>query len=67
MEICATQAKRQFTLLIERVQQGERITITVRGRPVTELVPLGPDEIPRFCHVWSEMMTTRELRRSALD
>jgi prevent-host-death family protein len=35
-------AKNRLSYYVERVRRGERIRITVRGRPVAELVPI-PD------------------------
>ncbi len=40
-EIGSYDAKTHLPRLIERVQGGERITITRRGVPVAELVPVG--------------------------
>ena len=38
-EIGAFEAKMQFSRLLARVEQGEEITITNRGRAVAKLVP----------------------------
>ena len=40
MEVGIYEAKTQLPKLIERVQKGERITITKHGKPVAELVPM---------------------------
>jgi prevent-host-death family protein len=40
MEVGIYEAKTQLPRLIERVQKGERITITKYGKPVAELVPM---------------------------
>jgi prevent-host-death family protein len=40
MEIGAYQAKTHLPELLERVQKGEHITITKRGKPVAELRPI---------------------------
>ncbi len=37
--IGAYEAKTKFSELLERVENGERVTITRHGRPVAELVP----------------------------
>jgi prevent-host-death family protein len=37
--IGAFEAKAQLSRLLRAVEQGERFTITVRGRPVADLVP----------------------------
>ena len=39
MKITYSEARRSFATLLERAAQGERITITRRGRPVAELGP----------------------------
>lgn len=45
-EIGAYDAKTHLSELLDRVEKGERITITRYGRPVAELVPAG--ESPAF-------------------
>jgi len=40
--ISAAEANRNFSALLRRVQQGERVTITSRGKPVAEIAPPGP-------------------------
>ena len=45
-EVGAYQAKTHLAELLDRVERGERITITRHGRPVAELVPpVGGQEI----------------------
>jgi len=39
VNIGAFEAKAQLSRLLRAVEQGERFTITVRGRPVADLVP----------------------------
>ncbi len=39
-EIGAYEAKTHLPKLLERIQKGERFTITKHGRPVAELVPV---------------------------
>ena len=39
-EVGAYEAKTHLPKLLERVQKGERFTITKHGRPVAELVPI---------------------------
>jgi prevent-host-death family protein len=41
--VSAAEANRNFSKLLGRVDKGERITITSRGRPVAVLVPAGDD------------------------
>ena len=38
------EAKTHLPALLERVRQGEKITITRRGVPIAMLVPVGPPE-----------------------
>jgi prevent-host-death family protein len=50
-EIGAYEAKTHLSRLLERVELGERITLTRHGRPVAMLVPVGErrpsDEVVR--------------------
>ncbi len=39
-EIGAFEAKTHFSSLLQRVQRGEEITVTLRGKPVAKLVPV---------------------------
>ncbi|MCT0219679.1 type II toxin-antitoxin system prevent-host-death family antitoxin [Synechococcus sp. CS-1329] len=39
--IGAFEAKAQLSRLLRAVEKGERFTITVRGKPVADLVPTG--------------------------
>jgi prevent-host-death family protein len=41
-EIGAFEAKNRLGALLDRVEQGEEIVITRRGRPVAKLIPTGP-------------------------
>ncbi len=50
----AYEAKSHFSQLLERVEQGEIVTITKHGRPVAKLVPIRRE-------------STREERRAAMD
>lgn len=40
-EVGAYEAKTNLSRLLERVERGERITLTRHGRPVAVLVPVG--------------------------
>src|SRR5690349_5802973 len=42
-EIGAFEAKNRLGALLDRVERGEEIVITRRGKPVAKLVPAGPD------------------------
>jgi prevent-host-death family protein len=41
-DIGAFEAKTHFSKLLQRVQRGEEITVTLRGKPVARLVPVKP-------------------------
>ena len=41
-EIGAFEAKNRLGTLLDRVEHGEEIVITRRGKPVAKLVPVGP-------------------------
>jgi prevent-host-death family protein len=56
----AFEAKTHFSQLLERVQRGEEITITRRGRPVARLVPAGVNHDPE-----AAMAIFRRLRERA--
>jgi prevent-host-death family protein len=45
-EVGAYEAKTHLPRLLERVAQGERITITRHGVAIAELVPAGPRQEP---------------------
>ncbi len=45
-EIASRELRNQTRALLDRVANGERITVTVNGRPVAELAPLA--ERPRW-------------------
>ncbi len=40
-EIGSFDAKAQLSKLLQAVQRGQRFTITLRGRPIADLVPSG--------------------------
>ncbi len=42
-EVGAFEAKNRLGALLDRVEQGEEIVITRRGKPVAKLVPARPD------------------------
>jgi len=60
MDIGAYEAKTHFPQLLERVEKGERITITRHGKPVALLVPA--DSVPRR-PVADVIAEIRELRK----
>lgn len=46
MEVGAYEAKTNLSRLLERVERGERITLTRHGRPVAMLVPVEEKRSP---------------------
>lgn len=42
-KVGAFEAKTHLPSLLKRVERGERITITNRGKSVAQLVPVGPE------------------------
>jgi prevent-host-death family protein len=41
------EAKNKFSELLDRVERGERVVITRRGKPVAELIPAVATEVRR--------------------
>ena len=46
-EIGSFEAKNKFSELLDRVERGEHVVITRRGKPVAELVPVALAEAQR--------------------
>lgn len=47
--VTAAEANRQFSAVLREVAQGERITVTSRGKPVATIEPIGPAaRVPRI-------------------
>ena len=48
-EVASRELRNQTRALLDRVAEGERITVTVNGRPVAELAPVAerPEWMPR--------------------
>ncbi|MDD5329320.1 MAG: type II toxin-antitoxin system prevent-host-death family antitoxin [Sulfuricella sp.] len=71
MEVGAYEAKTHLPSLLERVQQGERVTITRHGIPVAMLVPATSvvkrdiraviGELKGFARGYSSGMSIREM------
>ena len=40
-DVSIAQAKAHLSALVERVERGESVTLTKRGRPVARIVPFG--------------------------
>jgi len=50
----ARELRNHVSEVLRRVEAGERLTVTVNGRPVAELLPMDPR--PRFVS-WEEFLT----------
>ena len=61
VEVGAYEAKTNLSRLLERVERGERITLTRHGRPVAMLVPVDEKRPPE--EVVGEMRDFRRGRR----
>lgn len=59
-EIGAYEAKTHLSHLLERVERGERITLTRHGRPVAMFVPV--EEKPAVAQVMDELRKFRKGR-----
>lgn len=57
MEVGAYEAKTHLPSLLERVQHGERVTITKHGVPVAMLVPVVPVAKPDIRAAIDELKT----------
>lgn len=57
MEVGAYEAKTHLPSLLERVQHGERVTITKHGVPVAMLVPVSQVTKPDIHTVIDELRT----------
>ncbi len=55
-EIGSFNAKAQLSELLREVKRGQRFTITLRGRPVADLVPTGSAGGPVDAHAAVENM-----------
>jgi len=62
-EIGAYEAKTHLPKLLERIQKGERFTITKHGRPVAELVPVTPKNPEAIRHTINGIRSYRETLR----
>jgi prevent-host-death family protein len=60
------EAKTHLPELLERVARGERITITKRGRPVAQLVPIPPETNRDVKAVVREMLAYRDRQKRTL-
>jgi prevent-host-death family protein len=63
MDVGAYEAKTHFSQLLERVEKGERITITRHGKPVAILVPAEPAKKRPVSEVVEEILEFRKGNR----
>lgn len=63
MDIGAYEAKTHFSQLLERVENGERITITKHGKPVAVLVPAEPAKKRPVADVIEQILEFRKGNR----
>lgn len=47
MQVGTFEAKNKLSALLERVERGEVIRITRRGKPIAELRPIAVEETPK--------------------
>jgi prevent-host-death family protein len=62
-EIGAYEAKTHLPKLLERIQKGERFTITKHGRPVAELVPVSRKDPEVILHTIKDIRAFRDTLR----
>jgi prevent-host-death family protein len=65
VRVGAFEAKTHFAALLDRVQKGERITITRNGRPAAILIPVS-EEKPKLTHdeIMARMRAIRACTKS---
>ena len=59
----AFEAKTHLSRLLDKVEQGEKITITRHGAPVARLVPVETEEKPDVKKVIEEIRAFRKVMR----
>jgi prevent-host-death family protein len=57
------EAKRYLSALLERVERGEEIVITRRGKPIASLVPVGAVSYDRLATAVTRLKAFRRGRR----
>jgi prevent-host-death family protein len=62
-EIGVYEAKTHLPRLLERIQKGERFTITKHGRPVAELIPVSRKNPEAVRQTINEIRSYREILR----
>ena len=62
VNVGAFEAKTHLSELLQRVERGERVTITKHGRPVAQLVPIEDSEARRDWPAFWERVDDRRVR-----
>lgn len=62
LEIGAFEAKAKLSALLREVEKGNRFTITVRGRPIADLVPSESLTQPNTDKAIEEMLSIRKIK-----
>ena len=65
--IGAFEAKTHLAALMERVEHGERFTITRHGKPVAQLVPIGQEDRARRLAAIEKLKAFGKGRRLDMD
>ena len=60
------EAKTHLPALLDRVAQGETITITRHGKPVAQLVPVAAEASPDVRKIVQEMLAYRDRQNRTL-
>lgn len=59
-EVGSYQAKTHLPSLLDRVEQGEQIVITRRGKPVARLLPYSPIDADQVAQAIAKMQQLRQ-------
>ncbi|MBU3694377.1 MAG: type II toxin-antitoxin system prevent-host-death family antitoxin [Rhodocyclaceae bacterium] len=62
LEIASFDAKTRLPELLREVQGGQRFTITVRGKPVADLVPSAKDGRPEVAEAIAALRALKRIR-----
>ena len=62
VEIGSFEAKTKLPELLRGVQEGNHYTITLRGKPVAELVPVGSTTAATYAQAVERMQTFRRVK-----
>ena len=62
LEIGSFEAKTKLPELLRGVQEGAHYTLTLRGKPVAELVPVGRSTDAKYAQAVERMQTFKRVR-----